>query len=122
MVLRSWRVQNTNSPPQPPTHLGIKRAEAKCAPITVHSEGLRQPDGQASRVPRVGRVARAQYDQVHNECLQREHVVRFHQPRAREGTVRALPELGKQGGLLRSEEELAVVWGEAVDGAEVYHE
>lgn len=95
MVLRSWRVQNANSPPQAPSHLGIKRAQAKCAAVTVHAKGLRQPDGQASRVPGVGRVARAQHDQVHDECLQREHIVRLHQPRARQGAIRALSELGK---------------------------
>lgn len=78
MVLGSRCVQDANSPPQPTAHLGIKRAEAKCAPVTVHAKGLRQPDGQACRVPGVGRVARAQHDQIHDECLQREHVVRLH--------------------------------------------
>lgn len=119
MILGSRRVKNTDTPPQAAPHLGVKRAQIKRVPVAVHPQGLREPHGQPRRVPRVRRVPRAQHDQVHHKRLQREHVVRLHQPRPREGAVRAAPEPGQQARLRGAKVELAVVRGEAGYGAEV---
>lgn len=86
MVFGGSRVENTNLPPKPPSHLDLEWWQTEVAAVSVYSERLRDAYNQTSQRPDLARVIVAPHqDEEDDKRLQYDNLIAVEEVCPRQG-------------------------------------